>query len=329
MPKESTFVGGPPGGDDEGGDRPRASGPRPVTTAIPTRRGTGQQSSGFGGAAGRTPMPPPPPAHDEHPDPTPGAATPGRHGPAAAAGPGSAVQRQDECRQALSRPAQPRFFPPQPRSLAETGLSQTMGEELVLKALFFAGELRGADISKRIKLPQLIVDEIIEGLRKQKFVDLKGGGGPRRGQVVDDLHAHHVRHRRAAADPRPQPLQRPRAGAHARTGSRPWPPRRCAACASPRRAHAGELRRPGGEGPRLRRPGPRDELGPLDLLLRPARQRQDGPLPVAGALLRRRHLGAARPAGRRLHHPRVRRTRCTRWCRKTPTAPRRTSAGCA
>ena len=52
-----------------------------------------------------------------------------------------------------------------------------MGEELVLKALFFAGELRGADICNRIKLPQLIVDEIIEGLRKQKFVDLKGGAG--------------------------------------------------------------------------------------------------------------------------------------------------------
>ena len=52
-----------------------------------------------------------------------------------------------------------------------------MGEELILKALFFAGELRGADISQRIKLPQLIVDELIEGLRKQKYIDLKGGAG--------------------------------------------------------------------------------------------------------------------------------------------------------
>lgn len=52
-----------------------------------------------------------------------------------------------------------------------------MGEELVLKALFFAGELRGADLSQRIKLPQVIVDELVEGLRKQKFVDLKGGAG--------------------------------------------------------------------------------------------------------------------------------------------------------
>lgn len=52
-----------------------------------------------------------------------------------------------------------------------------MVEELVLKALFFAGELRGADLSQRIKLPQLIVDDIVEGLRRQKFIDLKGGAG--------------------------------------------------------------------------------------------------------------------------------------------------------
>jgi hypothetical protein len=79
--------------------------------------------------------------------------------------------------QATRSPVTTAFFPPQPRSLHAAGLSQTMGEELVLKALFFAGELRGADLCDRIKLPQLVVDEIIEGLRKQKFVDLKGGGG--------------------------------------------------------------------------------------------------------------------------------------------------------
>ena len=47
----------------------------------------------------------------------------------------------------------------------------------MLKALFFAGELRGADLVQRIKLLQVIVDEIVEGLRKQKYIDLKGGAG--------------------------------------------------------------------------------------------------------------------------------------------------------
>lgn len=77
----------------------------------------------------------------------------------------------------VSRPGRGRFFPPQPRSVLETGLSSTLVEELVLKALFFAGELRGSDLANRIKLPQLIVDEVIEGLRKSKYIDLKGGAG--------------------------------------------------------------------------------------------------------------------------------------------------------
>lgn len=47
-----------------------------------------------------------------------------------------------------------------------------------VKALFFAGELRGSDIAGRIKLPQLIIDDkVIEGLRKSKYIDLKGGAG--------------------------------------------------------------------------------------------------------------------------------------------------------
>ena len=74
------------------------------------------------------------------------------------------------------RRAPPRFFPPQPRNLGETGLTQTMIEELVLKALFASGEMRGSEISQRLCLPSVIIDDIIDGLRKQKYVDLKGGG---------------------------------------------------------------------------------------------------------------------------------------------------------
>jgi DNA-binding MarR family transcriptional regulator len=166
MVRELTHVGSP---EDAEPDDPRAqpqrpsrpsaaSGPRPsmpVTTGIPARRGTGQQSNGFGGPAGRTPMPAPTP-------PAPAPRVPS--------------QQRTGARTGVQRPP-PKFYPPQPRSLSETGLSTTMGEELVLKALFFAGELRGADLANRIKLPQLIVDELIEGLRKQKFIDLKGGAG--------------------------------------------------------------------------------------------------------------------------------------------------------
>ncbi|WNG47739.1 ATPase [Archangium minus] len=69
------------------------------------------------------------------------------------------------------------FWPAQPRTLADTGLTATMVEELVLKAIFFAGEMRGMDIANRLKLPSAIIDEVVEGLRRQKYIDIRGGGG--------------------------------------------------------------------------------------------------------------------------------------------------------
>jgi len=69
-----------------------------------------------------------------------------------------------------------RFWPAQPRSLADTGLTATMVEELILKAIFYAGEMRGMDIANRLKLPTSVIDEIIEGLRRQKYIDIRGGG---------------------------------------------------------------------------------------------------------------------------------------------------------
>ncbi|HEX8437955.1 ATPase [Archangium sp.] len=71
----------------------------------------------------------------------------------------------------------PRFWPTQPRSLADTGLTGSMVEELILKAIFYAGEMRGMDIANRLKLPTSIVDDILEGLRRQKYIDIRGGGG--------------------------------------------------------------------------------------------------------------------------------------------------------
>ncbi|MFT3711503.1 MAG: ATPase [Archangium sp.] len=171
MTKESTFVGSPPEFEDEGEEAPQRGpgGPRPsVTTNIPGRRGTGQLSSGFGSQQpGRTPA---------AGGGMGGGVVPGRPPPRQGA-PGGGSGGPPRGTSVPQKSARQQFFPPQPRSLQEAGLSTTMGEELVLKALFFAGELRGADISQRIKLPQLIVDEIIEGLRKAKYIDLKGGAG--------------------------------------------------------------------------------------------------------------------------------------------------------
>ncbi|MFP2901942.1 ATPase, partial [Corallococcus sp. 4LFB] len=79
--------------------------------------------------------------------------------------------------EASDAPMTNRFWPAQPKTLQEAGLNATFVEELVLKAIFFAGEMRGMDVATRLQLPTTLVDEVIEGLRRQKYIDIRGGGG--------------------------------------------------------------------------------------------------------------------------------------------------------
>ena len=69
------------------------------------------------------------------------------------------------------------YFPEPPHNLADTGLTGSMVEELLLKTIFFAGELRQSELKDRTKLPTGIVEESLEALRHNKYIDIKGGGG--------------------------------------------------------------------------------------------------------------------------------------------------------
>ena len=80
----------------------------------------------------------------------------------------------------LTRPRaadEPGFMPEPPHSIAATGLSASYLETLCLKHLFQAGDLRGSDLAVRTCLPALIVEEVMERLRKSHLVDIKGSGG--------------------------------------------------------------------------------------------------------------------------------------------------------
>jgi hypothetical protein len=70
-----------------------------------------------------------------------------------------------------------RFYPLNPRNLDDTGLTPAQLEAAVLKALFFAGEMRGIDLARHLKLPFQILEPVLDSLRRQKFVDLRGGTG--------------------------------------------------------------------------------------------------------------------------------------------------------
>lgn len=70
-----------------------------------------------------------------------------------------------------------RFYPANPRSLEETGLTAGHLEAAVLKALFFAGERRGIDLARHLRLPHQLLEPVLDHLRRQKLIDIKGGTG--------------------------------------------------------------------------------------------------------------------------------------------------------
>ncbi|MFL5349651.1 MAG: ATPase [Hyalangium sp.] len=147
--------------------------PPPPPQGEVTRAAT---QAGYAGPDRRTAAAPPP-----GPDRRTAAAPPPSPERRSAAAPPPSPERRPagtQQRRAVesSAPPQRAFFPQQPRNIEEAGLNVAMVEELILKAVFFAGEMRGMDISNRLKLPSAIIDEVIEGLRRQKYLDIRGGG---------------------------------------------------------------------------------------------------------------------------------------------------------
>ncbi len=67
--------------------------------------------------------------------------------------------------------------PPAPLTVEETGLDISFIAELALKHILFMGEFRMADLSRQIKLPLSIIENVLEVLRREKYVEVKGGTG--------------------------------------------------------------------------------------------------------------------------------------------------------
>jgi DNA-binding MarR family transcriptional regulator len=94
------------------------------------------------------------------------------------------------------------FAPPQPpKTLEEAGLEQAFVEDLVLKHLFFLGDFKMSDLAERLKLPVSLVEHILEDLRREKLLEIRGAdsytrtsyifrlteAGRRKGQEALDL----------------------------------------------------------------------------------------------------------------------------------------------
>jgi len=67
--------------------------------------------------------------------------------------------------------------PPSPMTVAETGLEVTQIEDLLMKHILSMGDFRIVDLAERSKLSLAVVETVMETLRKEKFVEVKGGTG--------------------------------------------------------------------------------------------------------------------------------------------------------
>ena len=69
------------------------------------------------------------------------------------------------------------YTPPTPASLKEVGVNRDSLIHLVVKVLYYAGEVTGAYLALRLRLPYTLVDELIEFVKAEKMCEVKGMAG--------------------------------------------------------------------------------------------------------------------------------------------------------
>jgi hypothetical protein len=74
-------------------------------------------------------------------------------------------------------PEEQSFVPLAPETLEETGLSGALIEQLILKMVYFRGEVIGRDISSELGLKFAIIDPILQPLKRRHFIEIKGSLG--------------------------------------------------------------------------------------------------------------------------------------------------------
>jgi len=90
----------------------------------------------------------------------------------------TALDRDDSFEQAA---------PPFPVTLADTGLSASLVEDLLLKMMYDRGAMSGQRLRHEIKLPFAILDESLVDLQRRRFVEVRGTTGQSRATYIFDL----------------------------------------------------------------------------------------------------------------------------------------------
>jgi predicted ATPase with chaperone activity len=62
-----------------------------------------------------------------------------------------------------------------PKTLQEAGLSHDLISQLVLKTLHFSGELTGTELARRLGLPFVAIEPVLDGIKQQHQCEISGG----------------------------------------------------------------------------------------------------------------------------------------------------------
>jgi hypothetical protein len=84
-------------------------------------------------------------------------------------------------------PSMERTAPPVPETIEETGLTSSFLGNLLLKVLQVRGAGTGAELADVVRLPFIILDDVLLDLVKRRFVEVRGAGTVTRANYVFDI----------------------------------------------------------------------------------------------------------------------------------------------
>ncbi|NIP24690.1 MAG: ATP-binding protein, partial [Phycisphaerae bacterium] len=68
--------------------------------------------------------------------------------------------------------------PPPVNSLEDTGLSSGFLSDMILKVMYFRGQMTGYQIAEHLRVPfQTVLHSLMDHLKREQFCEVKGSGG--------------------------------------------------------------------------------------------------------------------------------------------------------
>ncbi|MEO7653846.1 MAG: hypothetical protein ABIZ80_25600, partial [Bryobacteraceae bacterium] len=120
------------------------------------------------------------------------------------------------------------FWPSVPESIDDTGISATLIEQLILRKLYFHGQVAGHELSRSLGFKFSLIEGMIDGLKRLRLIEVKSSLGFGMVSAVLTLteagrgRARECIDKNQYAGPAPVPLEQYRAGVRAQRQKSGW-----------------------------------------------------------------------------------------------------------